>query len=104
MVAGDVGGCNAADDLGDGVFEERDAGGRPTITDAERSFGLGGLLGLREVDGKGLLMLLQNVDAEETVLFEKREEMAALVYADESEEWVEGDGSEGVGGHAIGLA
>ena len=48
-------------------------------------------------------MLLQNVDAEKAVLFEKRQEMAALVHANESQEWVERDGSEGVGGHAIGL-
>ena len=40
---------------------------------------------LREVDGKGLLVFLQNVDAEEAILFEKRQEMAALVNADKNE-------------------
>ena len=69
MIAGDVGGYDAANDLGDGVFEEGDPGWRPAIANAEIGFGFGSLLGLREIDGEGLLVLLQNVDAEEPVLF-----------------------------------
>jgi len=104
VVAGDVRGYDAADDLGEGVFEERDAGLRPAKVNVELCFGLRCLISLREVDGKGLLVFLQNVDAEGAVLFEKRQEMAALVNADKNQERVEGDGSEGIGGHAIGLA
>lgn len=104
MVAGDVGGHDAADDLGEGVFEEGDAGWRPAKANVELCFGVRCLIRLREVDGKGLLVFLQNVDAEGAVLFEKRKEMAALVDADKNEERVEGDGCEGIGGHAVGLA
>ena len=104
MVAGDVGGHDAADDLGEGVFEEGDAGWRPAKANVELGFGLRCLFRLREVDGKGLLVFLQDVHAEEAILFEKRQEMAALVNADKNQERVEGDGSEGISGHAIGLA
>ena len=104
VVAGDVGGYDAADDLGEGVFEEGDAGVRPAKANVERCFGFRCLISLREVDGKGLLVFLQDVDAEGAVLFEKRQEMAALVNADKNEERVEGDGCEGIGGHAVGLA
>lgn len=104
MVAGDVRGYDAADDLGEGVFEERDAGLRPAKANVELCFGFRCLISLREVDGKGLLVFLQDVDAEGAVLFEKRQEMAALVDADKNEERVEGDGCEGIGGHAVGLA
>ncbi len=86
VVAGDVGGYDAADDLGEGVFEEGDAGWRPAKANVELCFGLRCLISLREVDGKGLLVFLQDVDAEEAVLFEKRQEMAALVDANKNEE------------------
>jgi hypothetical protein len=49
-------------------------------------------------------MFLQDADAKKTVLFEKREEVAALVYTNEDEEWIEGDGRKRIGGHAIGRA
>jgi len=51
-----------------------------------------------------LLVILQDVDAEKAVLFEERQEMAALVDADEGEERVQGDGSEGIGGHPVSIA
>ena len=69
VVASNVRGYDAANDLGDGVFEEGDPGWRPAIANAETDFGFGSLLGLREIDGEGLLVLLQNVNAEEPVLF-----------------------------------
>ena len=94
MVASDVGGFDATDDLGEGVFEERYAGLRPTKANIELCFGLRCLISLREVDGKGLLVFLQDVHAEEAILFEKREEMAALVDADKNEERIERDRSE----------
>lgn len=104
MVARDVGGDYPANDLCDGVFEKRNAGGRPAKTDAKTGFGLGSLFGLGEVNRDSLLMFLQNADAKKTVLFEKREEMAALIHANKREERVERDGREGIGGHAIGRA
>lgn len=104
MVAGDVGGYDAADDLGEGVFEEGEAGLRPAKANAELGFGLRCLIRLREVDGNGLLVFLQDVHAEEAILFEKRQEMAALVDANENQKGIKGDGCEGVGGHAVGLS
>ena len=103
VVAGKVRSHDAADDLGDGVFEERDAGFGPAIADVERGFGFQRLVGLGEIDGDGLLMLFQDVDAEEAVLLEKRQEMAALVHADKSEEGIERDRCERVCGHTVGL-
>jgi len=104
VVAGDVGGDYSANDLRERVFEKRDACFRPTVANAEFGFCFWSLLGLGEVDGNGLLMLLQNVDAEQAVLLEKGKQMATLVDANESEEGIERDGRERVGGHTVGLA
>lgn len=104
MVTGDVGGSNAADDLGDGVLEERDTVRRPAIADSKLGLGFGCLIRLREIDGNGLLVLLQNVDAEQKILLEQRQEMAALVDADQSQKWIERNRRERIGGHAVCLA
>lgn len=69
VVAGKVGVNDLADDLGQRVFKERYACRYPAKANAEHGFGLGRLFGLRKVDGEGLLVLLQNVDTEELVLF-----------------------------------
>lgn len=102
MVARDVGGDYPANDLRKGVFDKRNAGWRPAKTDAKTGFGFGSLFGLGEVDRDSLLMCFQNADAKKTVLFEKREEVAALVHANERQERIERDRREGIGGHAIG--
>lgn len=59
---------------------------------------------MSEVYGYSLLVLLQNVHAKKAALLEKWQQMATLVHANESQKRVEGDGSEGIGGHAIGLS
>lgn len=104
MVAGDIGGYDAADDLGDGVFQKRNARLGPAVVDAELGFGLGRLLGLGKIDGKSLLMLFQDTDAECAVLLQQGEEVAPPIHADKNKEWVERDGGKGVRGHAIRLA
>jgi hypothetical protein len=103
VVPCDVGGDNPTNDLCNGVFEERYAVLRPTIADAELGFRFRGLFRLRKINRQRLLLFLQDADAEEAVLFEKRQEMAALVHANKRQERVERDRRERVGSHPVGL-
>jgi len=89
MVAGDVGCYDPANNLGDSVFEERDASLCPAIANAELRLRLRGLLRLRKINGNGLLMFLQNVDAEEAALLQERQEMAPLIHANENQKGIE---------------
>lgn len=104
MVPCDVGGDNPTNDLCNGVFEERYAVLRPTIADAELGFRFRGLFRLRKINRQRLLLFLQDADAEEAVLFEKRQEMATLVHANKCQERVERDRCERVGSHPVSLA
>ena len=104
VVTGDVRGYYAANDLGEGVFEEREAGRGPAIADAQLCIGFRGLVGLGKIDGDGLLVFLQHIYGENALLLYERQKVAALIHADENQERFERDRGQGVGSHAVSLA
>src|ERR1700687_3770694 len=86
-----------------GIFEERDAGGRPLKANAEASFFVGILLELGVMFGDFLLRVFQNVDAETALGLEKRQQTGVLVYANKNQQGIEGNGGERIRGHAVNL-
>jgi hypothetical protein len=104
VIAGGVFGDNVACEVRQRAIKERDAGFRPNEADAEEFFNFGGLLALGEMFGEGLLVVAQDADAETPLRFEEREKARVVGDADKDKERLEGNRSEGVGGHAVDLA
>lgn len=51
--------------------------------------------------GEVLLIIFEDVDAKEAVLFQHGEQVGAFIHADGNQGWNKRDGGEGVGGHAV---
>lgn len=101
VVAGLGDGDEFAVELDDGGFEE----GSAAFGDAEfnaEAFEFGGVLfGLGEEAGPGFVVFVEEIDAEEFMFLDERVSFGTSVDADEDLEGFEGDGGEGVGGHAM---
>jgi len=104
VVTGFVFGYNATGDLCKGVCEKRNSAGGPCKADPELRFESRILLRLGEIFGDCPLRGLQNVDGETTLGFEIGKQARVVIDADEHEQGIERDGSEGIGGHAVNLA
>ena len=101
MIAGGVFGDDVAGEFGEGAIEERNATGGPAIANAEAGMLFRGLFEFGEILGERLLVFAENADAEAALGFEVGEKPGVVANAGEDQKWLERNGSEGIGGHAV---
>jgi hypothetical protein len=104
VVTGHVFRGNIASELSERAGEDRDAAGGPFKLNIQLTLFLGRRVGLGEMLGESLLAATQDVHTETTLQLQEREELGVLIHADENQKRVEGNGREGVGGHAVDFA
>ena len=86
------------------VLEHASPAGRTPEMDAQPVLRFGAVHALCEIFGNGLLILLEDADAELLFLFEHGEDFRAVVHANQNQHGMERNGSEGISGHAVNLA
>jgi hypothetical protein len=101
VITGRVFADNVAGQFGQRAFEQGNSGRGPTITNAEEGVIFGRLLAFGEMLGERLLSRAEDADAKAALRFQEGEKPRVVVYADEHEKRIEGDGGEGIGCHAM---
>ena len=104
VVAGGMFGDDFTREVSERVVQKRDAGWGPVETNAQTLFHFRSLFALCEMVGKGFLAFAENADAKAALGFQEREQPGILINANENQQGVERNGSEGVGGHAVNAA
>ena len=100
VIACEMGGYNFATQLEERAFEDGDSAGSPAIVNGQALFCLGALRAFGEVFGDGFVAFLQHADTEPFFLFQHGKNGRALFDANQNQQGVERNGSEGIGGHA----
>lgn len=100
VITGKMGSHNFATQLEERAFEDRDSAGSPAIVNGEALLSFGSLGALREVFGDGFVAFLENADPEPLIFFQSGKNRCSFFNANQNQQWVERNGSEGIGGHA----
>ena len=88
-VARDVQARNLAGKLAKHIFDERDSAFRPAKRNADPLLLFPALFDLRKEFREGLLILLQDVDAEALFFLEQRQRSRAVIHANRNERGIE---------------
>ena len=89
VIAGWVFGDDVARQLCQGVVQQRNAAGGPTIANAEPGVFFRRLFDFREKLRERLLVFAKNVDAEAALRFEEGKKPGFVRNADENEKWIQ---------------
>lgn len=101
VVTSEMRGIDGADELRENSVEQRHAGFGPVKTNAEAGFVAGFLFDPSEKFREQALIVAQDADAKLLAFLEQRKKAGANVHADGNKRWIQGDGGEGISGHAV---
>src|ERR1700730_6621595 len=101
VIAAWMSGHSAATQLEQGIFQDRKAARGSGVTDGEALFGFRAVHAASKIFGDSLLPGFEHADPKAFFLLEERKDFRAVVDANQNQQWLERNGSEGVGGHIL---